>query len=206
MSTILRMRGLALAMASALALSACAVPLPSSVKATLAALHPQLSLAGEAPRAAAPPDRAGPPDARPDDHWARPIREASQRFGVPELWIRAVIRKESGGRADAGHKSAVGLMQVDRRTYRALRDQHGLGSDPYDPRDNILAGTAYLRELHDRYGWPGVFAAYNCGPGCYEASLAGRQMLPRTTRAYVAALTRAAPVQIAERPSTAMAD
>jgi hypothetical protein len=72
-------------------------------------------------------------------------------------------------------------------TWAELRVRHRLGRDPYDPRDNILAGAAYLREMHDRYGSPGFLAAYNAGPGRYEEYLAGRP-LPAETRAYVAAL------------------
>lgn len=78
-------------------------------------------------------------------------------------------------------------MQIMPRTWAALRARHNLGTDPFDPRDNILAGAAYLRELHDRYGSPGFLAAYNAGPGRYEASLNGRP-LPAETLAYVAAL------------------
>ena len=72
-------------------------------------------------------------------------------------------------------------------TWAELRVRHRLGRDPYDPRDNILAGAAYLREMYDRYGSPGFLAAYNAGPGRYEEYLAGRP-LPAETRAYVAAL------------------
>jgi soluble lytic murein transglycosylase-like protein len=119
---------------------------------------------------------------------------------MPEPVIRAVIHKESGGRADARNGGAVGLMQVTRDTYRGLRDRHGLGRNPADPRDNIMAGTAYLRDLYDRFGSPGFLAAYNCGPKCYESVLAGRQKLPRSTQSYVAALThRLPPIQTAER-------
>ena len=63
--------------------------------------------------------------------------------------------------------------------------EHGLGGDPYDPHDNIIAGSAYIRTLFDRYGTPGWIAAYNAGPGRYEAWLRGRP-LPSETRAYVA--------------------
>ena len=69
-----------------------------------------------------------------------------------------------------------------------MRARYGLGADPYDPRDNILAGAAYIRELHDRYGAPGFLAAYNAGPGRYERHLATGRPLPDETRAYVAAL------------------
>lgn len=116
------------------------------------------------------------------------IAEASRRFGIPATWIRAVVQAESAGnpraRSSAGAK---GLMQIMPRTWAELRVRHNLGTDPYDPRDNILAGAAYLRELHDRYGSPGFLAAYNAGPGRYDASLNGRP-LPVETRAYVAAL------------------
>ncbi|KTT96645.1 lytic transglycosylase domain-containing protein [Sphingomonas sanguinis] len=123
------------------------------------------------------------------DPYAGHIAEASQRFGIPAAWIRAVMRAESAGDPRAvSHAGAIGLMQVMPATWADLRVRHRLGADPYDPRDNILAGTAYLRELHDRYGSVvAMLAAYNAGPGRYEASLAGRS-LPAETRAYVAAI------------------
>jgi soluble lytic murein transglycosylase-like protein len=66
--------------------------------------------------------------------------------------------------------------------------RYGLGTDPFDPHDNIIAGAAYLRELHDRYGSPGFLAAYNAGPARYEDHLATGQPLPPETQAYVALL------------------
>lgn len=126
--------------------------------------------------------------ANPADPVAVFIAEAAQRFGIPERWIRAVIRAESAGDVRATSSAgAMGLMQIMPDTWAALRTRHRLGRDPYDPRDNILAGAAYLREMYDRYGSPGFLAAYNAGPGRYEAYLAGRP-LPAETRAYVAAL------------------
>src|SRR3546814_6466977 len=62
----------------------------------------------------------------------------------------------------------MGLMQVMPGTYEDMRRAHDLGADPHDPRDNILAGTAYLRAMYDRYGYPNLFAAYNAGPGRYD--------------------------------------
>jgi hypothetical protein len=82
----------------------------------------------------------------------------------------------------------MGLMQIMPDTWAGLRVRYHLGSDPYDPRDNIQAGAAYLREMHDRYGSPGYLAAYNAGPGRYDEYLAGGRALPAETRAYVAAL------------------
>ena len=122
------------------------------------------------------------------DPYGAYIAEAAQRFGVPEAWIRAVMRVESAGDVRAiSSAGAIGLMQIMPATWAELRVRHRLGGDPYDPRDNILAGAAYLREMHGRYGSPGFLAAYNAGPGRYEEYLAGRP-LPAETRAYVAAL------------------
>ena len=122
------------------------------------------------------------------DPYAAAIAEAAQRFGIPAAWIRAVMRVESANDVRAiSPKGAMGLMQIMPATWAYLRARYRLGSDPYDPRDNILAGAAYLHELHDRYGSPGFLAAYNAGPGRYEEHLTGRP-LPAETRAYVATL------------------
>lgn len=137
---------------------------------------------------------AAPAASNPVDRWARYIDEASRRFAVPETWIRQVMRAESGGRtslhgrpivSDAG---AMGLMQLMPATWREMRATHGLGAGPHDPRDNVLAGTAYLRLMYDRFGYPGLFAAYNAGPARYTEHLARGRPLPSETRAYVARL------------------
>jgi mRNA-degrading endonuclease toxin of MazEF toxin-antitoxin module len=78
----------------------------------------------------------------------------------------------------------MGLMQIMPETWAQLRLRYDLGNDPYNPNDNILAGTAYLRQLRDRYGAPGLLAAYNAGPARYEEHLAGRP-LPAETQAYL---------------------
>jgi hypothetical protein len=99
------------------------------------------------------------------------------------------MQAESGGDVRAvSPKGAMGLMQIMPETWATLRLRYGLGADPFDPHDNILAGAAYLRELHDRYGSPGFLAAYNAGPARYEDHLATGQPLPAETRAYVAVL------------------
>ncbi len=122
------------------------------------------------------------------DPYTASVEEAAQRFHLPAAWIRAVMRVESrNDRYAISSKGAMGLMQIMPATWTALRRRHALGADPFDPSDNILAGAAYLRELHDRYGSPGFLAAYNAGPGRYEQYLVGRP-LPAETRAYVAAL------------------
>jgi hypothetical protein len=113
------------------------------------------------------------------------IVEASQRFGVPVAWIRAVIRAESGFDPRAvSSAGAMGLMQLMPDTYADMRARHGLGPDPFAPRDNLLAGSAYLRHLHDRFGSSGVLAAYNAGPGRYLEHLQTGRPLPAETVAY----------------------
>ena len=123
------------------------------------------------------------------DPYASFVREAAQRFGVPASWISAVMAMESGGDVLAlSSQGAMGLMQIMPDTWAGLRARHGLGADPYAPRDNILAGAAYLREMHDRYGSPGFLAAYNAGPARYDQYLATGRELPAETQLYVAML------------------
>ncbi|MEI6559967.1 MAG: lytic transglycosylase domain-containing protein [Rhodospirillaceae bacterium] len=117
------------------------------------------------------------------------IREASARFNMPVTWINAVIHQESGGRAHVSSpKGAMGLMQLMPATWNYLRAAHKLGNDPYNPHDNIIAGTAYLREMYDLYGSPGFLAAYNAGPGRYESCVRRHRPLPLETQRYVAAI------------------
>jgi soluble lytic murein transglycosylase-like protein len=127
--------------------------------------------------------------------WRPFVAEASARFGIPIDWIDRVIRSESGGhtlidgrpiRSKAG---AIGLMQLMPMTWTAMRDAYRLGPNPDDPHDNIIAGTAYLRMMADRFGYPGMFAAYNAGPERYAAYLAGRSPLPKETIAYLGGIT-----------------
>lgn len=115
------------------------------------------------------------------------VAEASQRFGIPEAWIYAVMRTESAGRVGAvSSAGAMGLMQLMPGTWARQRTRFSLGADPFDPRDNIMAGTSYLREMYDSYGAVGMLAAYNAGPGRYEDWRDRGRPLPAETRAYVA--------------------
>jgi soluble lytic murein transglycosylase-like protein len=132
------------------------------------------------------------------------VTEAAQRFHIPESWIRSVMRVESFGDARAvSPKGAIGLMQVMPKTYAELRVRHRLGVDPCDPRNNILAGAAYLREMLDRYGAPGFLAAYNAGPARYDEHLIKGRPLPGETQDYVAKLAPAIGVQRADQKSAA---
>jgi cell division protein FtsN len=142
----------------------------------------QASIEGEWPR----PASAEPPGPA-NDPWGPWINQASRRFDVPERWIREVMRQESGGRQNATSRvGAMGLMQVMPGTYGELRRRHGLGADPYHPWDNLMAGTAYIRQMYDLYGAPGFLAAYNAGPRRLEDYLWGSRGLPEETRNYVA--------------------
>lgn len=125
------------------------------------------------------------------ERWRPLIGEASVRFGVPEPWIERVMRAESRGRLTLNGRpitsraGAMGLMQLMPATWADMRGRLGLGSDPHAPRDNVLAGTFYLRLMYDRYGYPGLFAAYNAGPARYAEYLAGARRLPAETRGYL---------------------
>jgi len=127
----------------------------------------------------------------PVAQWRPYITEASARFDVPADWIERVIRAESAGlttldgqpiRSKAG---AIGLMQLMPATWTAMRLACHLGPDPGDPHDNIIAGAAFLRSMRERFGYPGLFAAYNAGPARYAAYLAGRSHLPSETIRYL---------------------
>ena len=129
------------------------------------------------------------PPGPPEDPWGPYIREASQKYRVPEQWVRAVMRQESGGREYLnGHPitsnaGAMGLMQVMPSTYASLADRYGLGGDPYEPHDNIMAGTAYIREMYEQFGSPGFLAAYNAGPGPAQQPSRDRQAAAERDRA-----------------------
>ncbi len=130
------------------------------------------------------------------DRWNPVIREAAERFHVPALWLRAVMRNETGGRTvQPGDKpitsraGALGVMQLMPATYSQMADRHDLGADPANPRDNVFAAAAYLSWLKQRYGFPGMFGAYNFGPGNWEDHLHRKRALPAETRNYVKQIT-----------------
>ncbi len=127
-----------------------------------------------------------------DDPWGPYIEEASKRYDVPDAWIRAVMGRESGGlqfrngTLTTSPVGAMGLMQLMAPTYDDMRVQYSLGDDAFEPHDNIMAGTAYIRQMYDIYGAPGFLAAYNTGPGRLDDFLTRNRPLPHETRQYVA--------------------
>lgn len=130
-----------------------------------------------------------------EDPWGPYIRQAAKRFAIPDTWIRAVMQQESGGKQylngglTTSGAGAMGLMQLMPATYADMQSQYGLGGDPYNPKDNILAGAAYIRLMYDRYGAPGFLAAYNAGPDRVDDYLNNGRHLPDETVNYVAAIT-----------------
>jgi hypothetical protein len=162
-------------------LSACATHAPPMTATQEAATY----IARAKPNYAPP----GPPD----DPWGPYIVEASRRFDVPERWVREVMRVESHGYEYRGNGAlitspvgAMGLMQLMPETYDEVRATYSLGDDAYDPHNNILAGTAYMRQMYDAFGSPGFLAAYNGGPARLQDYLVHNRPLPDETRRYVA--------------------
>jgi Transglycosylase SLT domain len=141
--------------------------------------------------------------------WSPLIKEASRRFGIAEDWIKAVMRMESGGHTSAagGHPitsptGAMGLMQLMPETWRDMQRAYGLGNDPYDPHDNVMAGAAYLRWLYGKFGFPKMFAAYNAGPGTVGSQTAGTRELPQETRNYVRGIATILGAQTGHAPKS----
>lgn len=166
-------------------------------------IRPKNPVIAQAPKALPPaPQTAFAREAAmsPQDlmrRWEPLVGEAAKRIHVPPEWIRAVIAKESGGRTLMGENlpvtsdmGAMGIMQVLPQTYADMRQEYGLGDDPYDPHDNVIAGTAYLKWLYGKYGNPGMFAAYNDGPGNLDAFLTQGRDLPDETHNYVNGISK----------------
>ena len=132
------------------------------------------------------------PPGPPSDPWGPYIQIAASRFDVPDTWIRQVMRVESGGneytdgQLTVSAAGAMGLMQLEPGTYQEMASRYGLGTDPFNPYDNIMAGTAYIHEMYQVYGSPGFLAAYNAGPGRLDSYMNYHTPLPYETINYVA--------------------
>ena len=131
------------------------------------------------------------PPGPPTDPWGPYLKEAAERFSMPEAMVRSVMMQESGGRQEMNGKpitsraGAMGLMQLMPGTWREVSRTLGLGSSPWNPRENILAGTWYLRGMTRAYGVRGGFAAYNWGPGAYQLWLDNGGEMPEETEKYM---------------------
>ncbi len=138
--------------------------------------------------------------------YATYVEAASERYGVPEELIYALVKTESDFDSGAvSHAGAVGLCQLMPETFLWLTDdilyEHLEPGMLYDPETNIRYGTAYLARLYDRYNdWSLALAAYNAGPGRVDEWLAdpayadgegGLTKIPfRETRQYIKKIDR----------------
>jgi soluble lytic murein transglycosylase-like protein len=94
------------------------------------------------------------------------IVEHAHLNGIRPDLVRAVIQVESAFNPVAvSSKGAMGLMQLMPTTAQVF----GVGN-PFNPRENVRAGVAYLRQLLDRYDNDEqlALAAYNAGPGAVD--------------------------------------
>jgi soluble lytic murein transglycosylase-like protein len=114
------------------------------------------------------------------------IEEHSAAHQVSPALVRAVIQAESAFNPRArSHKGAMGLMQLMPATATEFSVL-----DPYDPRENIRAGVAYLKQLLVKYSDQSLaLAAYNAGPAAVARY--GRVPPYRETRDYVDKIRRA---------------
>ena len=163
---------------------------------------------GAAPSAFAQENTLGARDLL--ERWRPLTREASRRFAIPEAWIVAVMTVESGGRTMlvegqpiTSSAGAMGLMQLMPDTWRTMQQQYGLGADPYDPHDNVLAGAAYLALLYRQHGYPAMFAAYNEGPAGLEGHKRLGDDVPAETTDYVLDIASMLRTGIRRRPGAA---
>ena len=93
------------------------------------------------------------------------VDQAAEQHGLPKEFVHSVALAESAYRQQAvSPKGAIGIMQLMPATAAELK------ADPHDPKQNVMAGTQYLKELLLRYDGDvaKALAAYNAGPGAVD--------------------------------------
>ena len=100
------------------------------------------------------------------DQYDHVITEASKKHGISFSLLKALIKTESDFNPWAvSSAGARGLMQLMPENIKTLKIKN-----PFDPRENIMGGARYLKQLINRFGGklPLALAAYNAGPGVVE--------------------------------------
>ena len=145
--------------------------------------------------------------------FAADIARAAERFALPRAWICAVIEAESGGHQErdgapmVSVTGAMGLMQLMPASFGAMAQRYHLPATPFAARENILAGTAYLRRCYLRFGFPLLFSAYEAGPARVQNFVLHGVPLPRQTRNYLRHildnLAGTSPMKVSHKPDMA---
>lgn len=116
------------------------------------------------------------------------VQKASRQHDLDPALVKAVIRAESDfDPRSVSPVGAKGLMQLMPGTAKDL----GV-SDPFDPEQNVMGGSRYLRQMLDRYDGDldSALAAYNWGPGNFDRNNRNLSRLPEETRTYIARIRR----------------
>jgi soluble lytic murein transglycosylase-like protein len=98
--------------------------------------------------------------------WVPEIKQAAKEFGVPPAALAAILRKESGGKqAAASEKGALGLTQILPKTFKDVAKRNCIQGDVRNPKANLRASAAYLRELNRKFDgdWDKTLGFYNGG-------------------------------------------
>jgi soluble lytic murein transglycosylase-like protein len=128
---------------------------------------------------------------------AQVVHSESRRLGVDPLYVLALMKVESGFRANAvSRRGAIGLLQVRpiaARSVARVEPAAHLGATRLDdPRTNVALGLRYLQHLEEQFGDRAtVLAAYNMGPTRVRRQMAERKPVSRAYAQRVRAAYRA---------------